>query len=205
MRNFLRLGVYFVLLFPSVLLHAQEFKSGYILGISATQVDGDNLNGYNKLGPHLGIFVERKFGDKFSLRPEFLFTIKGAKNYVDIDNIADPIKTAFYYVEVPFFLNYQIKKFQIEAGPSFGVLMYAYNNDNTGKYSTTSSYKRMEWATHLGVSYRLKESLLLYGRYSYSMDCVDGGNCGKLFTSPKLRPGYFHNVISVGIRRYFGA
>ncbi|HCS19414.1 MAG TPA: hypothetical protein DIW47_02435 [Bacteroidetes bacterium] len=204
MRKFFRTGLLFLVLFPIGLVQAQEFKSGYMLGVSATQVDGDNLSGYNKLGPHLGIFVERMFGDKFSVRPEFLFTIKGAKNYVDIDNIADPIKTAFYYVEVPFFLNYHIKKFQIEAGPSFGVLMYAYNNDKTGKYETTGLYNRMEWAAHLGVSYRLKESMLLYGRYSYSMDCVDGGNCGALFTSPKLRPGYFHNVISVGMRRFFG-
>lgn len=205
MRNSLRLGLFFVLMIPAGLIRAQEFKSGYILGVSATQVDGDNLSGYNKLGPHLGIFVERMFGDKFGLRPEFLFTIKGAKNYVDIDNIADPIKTAFYYVEVPLFFNYRIKKYQIEAGPSFGVLMYSYNNDNTGKYTTTNRYNRMEWAAHLGVSYRLREKLLLYGRYSYSVDCVDGGNCGALFTSPKLRPGYFHNVISVGMRKYFGA
>ncbi len=205
MRNFLRPGLFFGLLIFVFRVQAQEFKSGYMLGVSATQVDGDNLSGYNKLGPHLGIFVERMFGDKFSVRPEFLFTIKGAKNYIDINNIADPIKTAFYYVEVPFFLNYRIKKFQVEAGPSFGVLMYAYNNDNTGIYETTDMYNRMEWAAHVGVSYRLKESMLLYGRYSYSMDCVDGGNCGALFTSPKLRPGYFHNVISVGMRRYFGS
>lgn len=205
MRNFLRTGLFFLLMFPLGLVQAQEFKSGYMLGVSATQVDGDNHSGYNKLGPHLGIFVERMFGEKFSVRPEFLFTIKGAKNYIDITNIADPIKTAFYYVEVPFFLNYRIKKFQVEAGPSFGVLMYAYNNDNTGIYETTGMYNRMEWAAHVGASYRLKESMLLYGRYSYSMDCVDGGNCGALFTSPKLRPGYFHNVISVGMRRYFGS
>ncbi|MHB1276834.1 MAG: porin family protein [Bacteroidia bacterium] len=204
MRKFLRLGLFFVLLIPVSLLRAQEFKSGFMLGVSATQVDGDNLSGYNKLGPHLGIFVERMFGDKFGIRPEFLFTIKGAKNYVDIDNTANPFKSSFYYVEVPLFFNYRIKKFQIETGPSFGVLMYAYNSDNSGKYVTTDKYNRMEWAAHLGVSYRLKESMLLYGRYSYSMACVDGGNCGALFTSPKYRPGYFHNVISVGMRRYFG-
>lgn len=205
MKHLLRQGLLVIILFLGLSVHAQEFRSGFMLGVSATQVDGDNLSGYNKLGPHVGIFVERMFGDKFGLRPEFLFTIKGAKNYVDIDNTANPFKSSFYYIEVPFFLSYRVKKFQFEAGPSFGVLMYSYNSDNSGKYVMTDKYNRMEWAAHLGVSYRLKESMQLYGRYSYSMDCVDGGNCGKLFTSPKLRPGYFHNVISVGMRKYFGS
>jgi len=184
---------------------AQEFKSGLVLGLTATQVDGDNLSGYNKVGPHLGIFVERMFGSKLGLRSEFLFTIKGAKNYVDIDNIADPLKTAFYYVEVPFLLNYRIKKFQIEAGPSFGVLLYAFNSDKLGKYTTTSRYNRLDWEMNLGVSYRLKQDLLIYSQFSYSLTCIDGANCGQLFTAPKRRPGYFHNSVSLGIRKYFGS
>lgn len=189
----------------AVFSYGQDFKSGFVAGISATQVDGDNISGYNKLGPHVGIFVERGTKSRFSFRGEFLFTIKGAKNYIDIETITNPLKTAFYYIEVPLFLSYKIEKFQVEAGPSFGVLLYAYNSDNTGRYATTARYNRMEWAAHLGLTYQLKESLILYSRYSYSLDCVDGGNCGKLFMSPKLRPGYFHNVVSFGIRKYFAS
>jgi len=185
--------------------YSQDFKLGYIAGLTATQVDGDNLSGYNKIGPHLGIFVDRDLGKKLNLRAEFLFTIKGAKNYIDIDNITDPLKTSFYYIEVPFMLNYQIKKFQVEAGPSFGVLMYAFNNDKLGKYTTTSLYNRLDWEMNLGLSYHLKTDMLIYSRFAYSLTCIDGNNCGKLFTAPKLRPGYFHNTISLGIRKYFVA
>lgn len=187
------------------LSQAQDFKLGYLAGLTASQVDGDNLSGYNKIGPHLGIFVDRSLGTKFNMRAEFLFTIKGAKNYIDIDNITDPLKTAFYYIEVPFMLNYRIKKFQVEAGPSFGVLMYAFNNDKLGRYTTTSSYNRMDWEMNLGLSYILKQDLLVYSRFSYSLTCIDGVNCGKLFTAPKRRPGYFHNSVSLGIRKYFNA
>lgn len=198
-----RIAFIALFLFPVLSLQAQEFRSGLIAGVSATQVDGDNLSGYSKLGPHLGIFVERSFGERWSLRTEFLFTIKGAKNYVDIDNITDPFKSSFYYIEVPLLLSYRIKKFQLEAGPSFGVLLYAFNNDKSGRYVTTDRYNRLEWAAHLGLTYQIKQNLLIYSRYSYSLNCIDGNNCGSLFTSPKRRAGYFHNIISVGIRKYF--
>ena len=195
------MGIFLMFLVVSG-LKAQDFKLGWQLGGSLTQVDGDNLSGYNKFGPHVGLFVERSIG-KLSLRPEFLFTVKGAKNYVNPDNIQNPLKSAFYYAEVPLFLNYRQKKWQAELGGSFGVLIWAYNRDNTGRYTTTASYNRLEWAGHLGASYFVRTDLGVYVRYSYSLDCVDGGNCGKLFTSPKLRPGYFHNVVSFGLRGYF--
>lgn len=189
-------------LFGSQNSFAQEFRLGANLGASLTQVDGDNLSGYNKMGPHLGIFVERELKANFGFHFDFLFTIKGAKNYVDINNITDPLKSAFYYAEVPLLLTYQVQKFKIEAGPSFGVLVWAYNKNNLGRQNTTDLYNRLEWAFHTGVSYTYNPSLAFYARYSYSLDCVDGGNCGKLFSNPKLRPGYFHNVISVGARLY---
>ncbi len=199
-------GILFVFLLGSgCLTFAQDFKLGYIAGLTATQVDGDNLSGYNKIGPHLGIFVDRSLGNKLNLRAEFLFTIKGAKNYINIDNITDPLKTAFYYIEVPFMLNYKINKFQVEAGPSFGVLMYAFNNDKTGRYVTTAQYNRLDWEMNLGLSYSLKEQMVIYSRFAYSLTCIDGANCGKLFTAPKRRPGYFHNTVSLGIRKYFNA
>lgn len=197
--------LFVILLSMGCLSNAQEFRLGYIAGLTATQVDGDNLSGYNKIGPHVGVFVDRALGEKFNMRAEFLFTIKGAKNYIDIDNITDPFKSSFYYIEVPFMLNYRIKKFQVEAGPSFGVLMYAFNNDKTGKYVTTSLYNRLDWEMNLGLSYQLKEHLFIYSRFAYSLTCLDGVNCGKLFTPPKLRPGYFHNTVSLGIRKYFDA
>ncbi len=206
MIQFIRSISLFLLFCAGYLIHAQQdFRLGYIAGLTATQVDGDNLSGYNKIGPHLGLFVDRGLGQKLNLRAEFLFTIKGAKNYIDIDNITDPFKSAFYYIEVPLMLNYRIKDFQIEAGPSFGVLMYAYNSDKTGRYVTTSRYNTLEWGMNLGLSYTLKRDLLIYSRFSYSLDCIDGVNCGNLFTAPKLRPGYFHNCISLGIRKYFKA
>lgn len=183
---------------------SQEFKAGWVAGVTATQVDGDNMSGYNKLGPHLGIYVERYFGPRFSLRPEFLYTIKGAKQYLFPDSAVTPLKASFHYIEVPLMMTWSIKKWKVEAGPSFGVLMRSVMRDQYGKAVNTSLYDRLEWAAHLGTSYSISKRLSAYGRFSYSLDCVGGPSCGSLFVSAKRRTGYFHNVITVGLRGQFG-
>ncbi|MBI1222976.1 MAG: outer membrane beta-barrel protein [Bacteroidetes bacterium] len=196
----------FFLIFHSDLnAQSREFQYGLNLGVSLTQIDGDNLSGYDKFGPHVGVFVERQLKKKFGLRAEFLFTVKGAKNYVDKNNITDPLKAALYYMEVPIIATYSIKKLKIEAGPSFGVLMWAYNSNNSGNFLTnTRDYNRMEWAMHWGGSYLVKKNLTVYARFSYSVLNIDGGPHGRLLSSPRLRTGYYNNVLSFGIRRYFG-
>lgn len=182
---------------------AQDFKLGYVAGASITQVDGDNLSGYNKIGPHVGLFVQREITPKIHLKAEFLLTTKGAKNFVDLSNVDNPLKTAFYYIEVPLLVMVPVEKFFIEGGPSFGVLAYAYNRNHLGRYATTGQYDRLEWAGHLGLTYQWKNNRHFYARFSYSLTCVDG-TCGSLLTPPRLRPGYYHNVISFGLRGYFG-
>ncbi|MDX5320057.1 MAG: PorT family protein [Bacteroidota bacterium] len=182
----------------------QEFKSGLNLGASFTQIDGDKMSGYNKLGPHLGIFVERVMGPKLGMRLEFLFNVRGAKNYVNPENIANPFKSAQYYIEVPLLLQYQVQShLNVETGVSFSALAYAYNRDNSGRYSTTDKFKRSDWLMHLGLQYSLKERSKVYARYSYSILSFDPLVQGRLFTAPKIRPGLYHNIVSVGIRRYF--
>ena len=38
----------------------QNFQAGTIIGINTSQVSGDNLAGFNKLGARLGAFVNKK-------------------------------------------------------------------------------------------------------------------------------------------------
>lgn len=194
------------LLFCFGVSYAQEFKGGLVLGINASQVDGDNLSGYNKIGPLLGVSITRKLkADHFSVRGEFLLSVKGAKAFIDENNIGvvDLRKLNNVYIDIPLMLQYQYKKFTFEAGPTLGVLLYATREDIKGKTTVTSDYNRFELAAFLGVDYGLKKGWSVFGRYSYSMMCIAGINCGSVFTNPKLRAGYFNNVIGVGLRKSF--
>ena len=44
--------------FLSISIHAQNFGGGLILGLSTSQVSGDNLGGFNKGGLLFGGFID---------------------------------------------------------------------------------------------------------------------------------------------------
>ena len=59
---------------------AQEFNAGILLGLSTSQVSGDNLGGFNKAGLILGGFVNRDINSLLSLQIEMMFVQKGSSN-----------------------------------------------------------------------------------------------------------------------------
>ena len=50
--------VLLLLIFYSTTVASQNFKGGVIVGISTSQVSGDELGGYNKAGAYLGVFTQ---------------------------------------------------------------------------------------------------------------------------------------------------
>ena len=56
------------ILFISDNIYTQEFKAGINIGVSTTQVSGDNLAGFHKAGIILGGFVNRNINQLLSLQ-----------------------------------------------------------------------------------------------------------------------------------------
>lgn len=184
---------------------AQSFKGAIMAGVNLSQVDGDRLSGYNKLGPVFGIAISREIKPKWSLEMDILGSFKGARPKSDENNLGTLTfrRLNMVYVEVPFLIRYEYEKFHFLGGASFGVLVNAQREDNIGTFDVTDSYKRMEFTSILGASYAIAKKWEVFGRFSYSLACVSGVNCGSLFVNPKLRVGHFNNVISIGLTRSF--
>ena len=67
---------------------AQMFKAYAVAGLNAAQIDGDEVFGYNKLAPQLGIgimmpFNMRKPYQGWQASMEILFSQRGAKETLD--------------------------------------------------------------------------------------------------------------------------
>ncbi len=187
-------------------VEAQSFKGALLAGVNLSQVDGDRLSGYNKLGPVFGIAISREIRDKWSLEMDILGSFKGARPRSDENNLGTLVfrRLNAVYVEVPFLLRYEYEKFHFLGGASFGVLVNAQREDNVGTFDVTDTYRRLEFAGILGATYAFTEKWELFTRFSYSLSCVSGVNCGSLFVNPKLRVGYFNNVLAFGLIRNFG-
>jgi hypothetical protein len=97
-----------------------------------SQVDGDQLAGYDKAGIKTGVFVNRNFSEPVSMQMELLFIQKGSRRPV---NTAD--NTYFVmrlnYIEVPLMFRYLLSKKIIgEAGPSAATLISSEEGDEVG-------------------------------------------------------------------------
>jgi hypothetical protein len=67
-----------VLLLIPVVLNAQRFKGGVLVGFNGSQIDGDTWSGFYKGGLLAGAFVNTDLRDGFSAQLEIKYSSKGA-------------------------------------------------------------------------------------------------------------------------------
>lgn len=98
------------------------FDAGAAIGFNASQVDGDNLAGFHKLGWNAGAVAHVNFDPHWSVSFELLYTQKGSRTYPDPDLI-NTYKLTLHYAEIPVLLNYNDKnRILFHAGLAYGRL-----------------------------------------------------------------------------------
>lgn len=98
------------------------FEGGFALGINASQVDGDLIAGFNKLGLNTGPVLDINFSQNWFLSMELLFTQKGSRSTLN-DNLPYTLRIDMDYIEVPVLMNYNDKQHLIfQAGLAYGRL-----------------------------------------------------------------------------------
>ena len=105
----------------------QRFRAGLTLGITASQVDGDNYIGFDKRGIQGGIFGEAILTKQISLLTELFYTPRGARIEVGKTgyNPKDRI-IHLAYMEVPIVFQFKTKAdgmgYFLETGMSYSRL-----------------------------------------------------------------------------------
>lgn len=155
-----------VLLAFSTYVQAQDIRGALIGGFNISQVDGDGLGGYKKLGLNLGGSAIWYLNEKLTARFEILFTQKGS---LHIDKVyGRNTKLKYDYIEIPIVINFVDKgTFFVGGGLGIGVLV----NDKTlidGNYSLGSP-KNRDYSLLVDIGFMLKENIALNFRYQYSI------------------------------------
>src|SRR3954464_13296950 len=107
------------LLFVGILSAQAQIRLGIKAGANFSDLEG-NFDTSMRTGFHAGAVLEIKASPNFSIQPEVLYSLQGAKvpaaSVKDID---------FSYVTVPVLAKYYIisDTFSIEAGPQFAFLI----------------------------------------------------------------------------------
>jgi Outer membrane protein beta-barrel domain len=151
--------------------YSQKFNAGFRLGVAGSQVNGDRLTGFDKVGLIGGAFVNRKFSEKVSVQMEIVFIQKGSRKPTDDNNSFYRMRV--HYMEVPLLFRFHTsKKFALSAGPSFGTLIFAEEDDEFGVYKNAPPFRKFEFAGNAGLLYNLNDHWAFDGRYSHSITTI---------------------------------
>lgn len=97
-----KVAIAILLLFPLFAWAQPRFKAGAVLGLTASQIDGDLSAGYNKLGLQGGLRVISRLKGRQEASLEFLFSQRGCQNeLIPSDYDPNPFALTLNYVEVP--------------------------------------------------------------------------------------------------------
>lgn len=167
----------------SIPVFAQDFSGGICAGPVITQYNGDNVGGYNKIGPKAGIFVRREMPGKLDYQIDMVFVQKGSK-YKNRE-IVDYYNLRLRYIEVPFTLQYLTDKLEIpglfrwqlekeiglEVGLGAAYLLEAKEDDDGGGWlnEPVKPFRKYDITAHAGLAYFINENWFLNFRYSYSI------------------------------------
>ena len=189
----------FILFLSPLLIQGQNFNGGIRFGICGSQVNGDNLSGFNKAGIVAGAFVNRNLSKLFNMQMEIVYIQKGSRKPTDDANSYYRLRV--HYIEVPLILKFQAsKKINITAGPSFGTLIFSEENNEFGVYEDALPFEKFEFSGNVGVIYKLDDNWSFDARYNQSITTIRPypGTSSVFFTK-----GQYNVVVEFSLLRGF--
>jgi len=175
----------------SVPLSAQLFYGSVIVGGNVTQVDGDYIIGYRKIGVNVGASVMMPLNKKQSwfATVELLYTQKGSYSLKDFATLREPdsnlinyqfkrdesikYKLNLDYVEIPIVFHFEdyASGFAFGAGVSWARLVSVKEIENGYRMITdlnSGTYRKNDWCALADVKVRLYKGLKLNFRFQYT-------------------------------------
>lgn len=161
-------------------LYAQRFKGAVMGGMNLSQVDGDEVIGYKRVGGHFGVAAILPIKN-FDITLETVFNQKGAREkqqYILYDSLDNITYTGEYnlrlnYVEVPLVAHYTDKeRYTVGLGFSYGRLVSFSEVEHGGiipPYSDTVAFNKSDYNVLLDLQIRIWKQLKFNTRFSYSI------------------------------------
>ena len=189
-------------------IQAQNFGGGIILGLSTSQVGGDDLGGFNKAGLLAGVYANKSISPLLSFQMEMTFIQKGSNNPKMNDyehkNVGRP-DISLSYIEVPLLLQYkQSEALEIEGGLLSAYLIDGYYNDLTGVMpNELNPFISYDIGLCLGLDYKYSDNISLNTRICNSVLPIGSEDYSHPTTYNSNRKGKYNSVLSFALHYNF--
>ena len=150
----------------------QKFNGGILAGGNVSQVDGDNYEGYHKVGWQAGTFVSLRVSKHSSFQLEMEYFQKGSRRASNPDSgSADySFLMRIHYIEIPFLYQYTFaKRFQAEAGPAVDILLGSLEESGGQPSPSTVPFRPVTLSGIFGIACYITPNLKAGLRFNYSL------------------------------------
>lgn len=152
---------------------SQRFEGGVLVGLNASQVDGDNYSGYHKPGIALGGYVQTNLSSTVYAGMELKFAQKGSRN-IDSLAIQGQIKyiMRLNYVDLPVYLGFRTgERISLLVGVSPGYLISGIEYNDYGKLTEQDqkAFSEFDLQGLLGFRFQFTKRLFVDLRGAYSV------------------------------------
>ncbi len=178
----------------------QRFHGGAMGGLAATQLDGDQLGGYNKPGVRLGGWVNTRISPNLILQLELEYLQKGSKiSEQELQNRQSYFHCRLNYIQVPLVAKTNLMPRLVgEAGLAAGYLTEALIDDDGNGFREPEDldnqrpFNQFEFSGLVGINYELGKNFVINVRFNYSLFPVRAHPGGQKFW---LNRGQFNNAM----------
>jgi len=151
---------------------SQGFGGGLYAGISTSQVTGDAIGGFNKVGAWGGAFTDYRFTPRSTLQLELSFIQKGSRQTPTDKNNNTLIYHNHNVLEIPILYKwYGIKNMSVELGVQTGIILSTIDRE-TNQPDTRNNplFRKAEFSGATGLSYYFwKGKIEVNARYANSL------------------------------------
>lgn len=172
-------------LFAFGIANAQDVEFGVKGGLNIASLSGDVEDVSSKMGFHVGGFAEIKLTDKFSVQPELLFSLQGAKEeYTETMagfDVKYEDKLNLSYLNIPIMAKYYAtESLSIQAGPQVGFLMSANleekasfeGGSETAETDVKEFMETVDFGVNFGLGYKITENFGVDARYNVGLSNI---------------------------------
>lgn len=158
----------------------RRFQAGVVGGLNASQITGDDVGGYNRLGVHGGLRAAADLGDKKELLIELLYAQRGSYNKYGSPKCPNgDINIFLQYAEVPVMFCYKdwykeeegYYKVQACGGFSYGRLLRA-KAEGSCHDDLTDDFNTNDISIALGAELFSGPNLVFGARWTRSLNLL---------------------------------
>ncbi len=166
--------LFFIFISSSCLMSQRAFDAAVVAGLTASQLGGDSLSGYDKLGLTAGLKLSYDIDDKFDVNMELLYVQKGSRPSVGFSTGGDDA-TTLNYVELPVYgqiNDWYVEKEDYHKVGAFVGLSYAYliavGTSNNILAGQEGDFKTHDISGRIGIYYSFTKRLTFRTFYTDS-------------------------------------